>query len=129
MIEFTIPGPPVAKGRPRFASGKRGVIAFTPQKTKRYETLVKATAMEAMHRHGSAQFSGPVKVTISALFGHKTKQGWHTSRPDLDNIIKAVLDGLNEVVYADDAAVCCVVASKQYCDSGNEQVQVKVEHV
>lgn len=69
---------------------------------------------------------GPVKVTITAIFNHKTKTGWHVSRPDVDNIVKAILDGLNGIVYADDTQVAELVASKKYDDS-EERVEVLVE--
>jgi Holliday junction resolvase RusA-like endonuclease len=67
-----------------------------------------------------------VKVTIKAYFSHKKKTGWHVSRPDIDNIVKAILDGLNGVVFADDASVAQLVASKEY---GEERVEVQIENV
>jgi Holliday junction resolvase RusA-like endonuclease len=76
---------------------------------------------------GKTVLEGPVKVTITAYFSHKTKTGWHVSRPDLDNIIKAVLDALNGIVFDDDAAVCELVASKKYDD--NERVEVQASNV
>jgi Holliday junction resolvase RusA-like endonuclease len=67
-----------------------------------------------------------VKVTIKAYFSHKKKTGWHVSRPDIDNIVKAILDGLNGVVFADDASVAQLVSSKEY---GEERVEVQIENV
>jgi Holliday junction resolvase RusA-like endonuclease len=75
---------------------------------------------------GKAMLEGPVKVTITAYFAHKKKTGWHISRPDIDNVVKAILDGLNGVVFADDAVVAQLVASKHY---GEERVEVQVENV
>ena len=39
-----------------------------------------------------------------------------TTKPDIDNVIKAVLDGLNGVAYADDSQVVALSASKCYSD-------------
>ena len=125
MIELVIHGKPVGKARPRFGRNKKGgVVTFTPRETKLYEQGVKTLAQVAMF--GKEMFDGPVKVTIKAYFKHSKKTGWHISRPDLDNVIKAILDGLNGVVFHDDSAVCQIVATKEY---GEERVEVQVDHV
>jgi Holliday junction resolvase RusA-like endonuclease len=125
MINLVIYGKPVGKARPRFGRKKNGgVMTYTPRETKLYEQGVKTLAQVAMF--GKDMLEGPVKVTIKAYFQHKTKAGWHISRPDLDNIVKAILDGLNDTVFTDDAVVCQLVASKEY---GEERVEVQVENV
>jgi Holliday junction resolvase RusA-like endonuclease len=47
-ISFTIPGEPVAKGRAKFARRGNFVTTYTPDKTARYENLVKLAAQQAM---------------------------------------------------------------------------------
>ena len=47
----------------------------------------------------------------------------HTKKPDVDNIIKAVLDALNGVAYYDDSQVAQVFISKCYA----EQPKVIIE--
>jgi Holliday junction resolvase RusA-like endonuclease len=125
MIDLVIYGKPVGKARPRFGRNKKGgVVTYTPQETKLYEQGVQTLAQVAMF--GKSMLEGPVKVTIKAYFQHSKKTGWHISRPDLDNIVKAFLDGLNGTVFSDDAVVCQLVASKEY---GEERVEVQVENV
>lgn len=127
MIDAVIVGKPTSKGRPRFGRAKNGnMVAYTPFKTRKYEQEVKNLFQIAMF--GKAMLEGPVKVTITAFFNSKKKTGWHTSRPDLDNLIKAILDGMNGVVFEDDAAVAMLIASKKY-DSGEERVEVQIENV
>lgn len=126
MIDIVFHGTPIGKSRPRFGRTKAGgVVTYTPQKTRDYERALKSFAQVAMI--GKTVLEGPVKVTITAYFSHKTKTGWHVSRPDLDNIIKAVLDALNEVVFDDDAAVCELVATKKY--DNEERIEVQVVNV
>ena len=126
MIDIVFHGTPIGKSRPRFGRTKAGgVVTYTPQKTRDYERALKSFAQVAMI--GKTVLEGPVKVTITAYFSHKTKTGWHVSRPDLDNIIKAVLDALNEIVFDDDAAVCEIVASKKY--DNEERIEVQVVNV
>jgi len=125
MIDIVIHGKPVGKARPRFGRKKDGgAVTYTPRETKNYEQAVAALAQCAMM--GKTLMEGPLRVTICAYFQHKTKIGYHTSRPDLDNIIKIILDGLNGVVFKDDASVVSIVAMKQY---GEERVEVMVDHV
>jgi Holliday junction resolvase RusA-like endonuclease len=124
MIDLVIYGKPVGKARPRFSRRGNKVVTFTPRETQIYEQNVKSLAQVAML--GKAMLEGPVKVTITAYFAHKKKTGWHISRPDIDNVVKAILDGLNGVVFADDAVVAQLVASKHY---GEERVEVQVENV
>jgi Holliday junction resolvase RusA-like endonuclease len=124
MIDLVIHGKPVGKARPRFSRRGNKVVTFTPRETQIYEQNIKALAQVAML--GKAMLEGPVKVTITAYFSHKKKTGWHISRPDIDNVVKAVLDGLNGVVFADDAVVAQLVASKHY---GEERVEVQIENV
>ena len=126
MIDIVFHGTPIGKSRPRFGRTKAGsVVTYTPQKTRDYERALKSFAQVAMI--GKTMLEGPVKVTITAYFSHKTKTGWHVSRPDLDNIVKAVLDALNEVVFDDDAAVCELVAAKKY--DNEERIEVQVVNV
>ena len=129
MIDLVIYGKPVGKGRPRFGRTKSGApVTYTPEKTKQYEQEISTTAQCAMF--GKMMMEGPVKVGIHAFFHHKTKTGFHASRPDLDNVVKAVLDGLNGVVFKDDAAVAKISASKQYVnDEEQERVEVVVDNV
>ena len=132
-ITFTIPGEPVAKGRAKFARRGNFVTTYTPEKTARYENLVKLAAGQAMGQ--LAPIECAVSIVVRAYF--PIPKSWslkkqraaalgevmHTKRPDLDNVVKAVKDGSNEVVWKDDSQVVQVLASKSY---GNPRVEVEV---
>lgn len=125
MIDMVIYGTPIGKGRPRFGRGKDGkMVTYTPRKTKDYEQCIKTIAQIAMVNRTIIE--GPVKVVIHAFFNHKKKSGWHVSRPDLDNVIKAILDGLNGIVYVDDTQVAELTATKKYVKD-DERVEVMIE--
>lgn len=127
---FTIPGQPFAKQRAR--STRQGRM-YTPQETVSYERQVGVIAAQ----HFPKPLEGPVKLTIRATFG--TPQSWspkktaaklhrpHIQRPDLDNIVKAISDGLNRIAFADDGQVCAVNASKVW--GITPQVVVEIEAV
>ena len=46
----------------------------------------------------------------------------YPSRPDVDNIAKTVLDGMNGVVYEDDAQVTHLKVNKKYAQEGSVTV-------
>lgn len=134
-IKFTIPGEPVAKGRARFARRGNFVTTYTPEKTARYENLVKLAAQKAMAVAVEAPIECAVGLIICAYFS--VPRSWslkrqsaaesgevmHTKRPDLDNVIKSIKDGANCVVWNDDSQVVDIRASKRY---GTPRVEVEV---
>lgn len=132
MISFTIPGEPVAKGRARSFVRNGHVAHYTPEKTARYENLVKLAAQQAMN--GKPPIEGPITLSVSAYMPipqswSKKKQecpGAHTKRPDLDNIIKSIKDGLNGVAWHDDSQVTDIVASKSYYREPHVHVSVNL---
>jgi Holliday junction resolvase RusA-like endonuclease len=48
-----------------------------------------------------------------------------TGKPDLDNLEKAILDGMNKIVFRDDAVVCDVIKRKRYAETPRVQVIVR----
>ena len=107
MITFTIPGKPFGKQRPRFGNGR----TYTPKETVSFESTVRGYAMKAFDK----PIEGPVRLTVLATF--ETPKSWskkktadmihrhHTQKPDFDNIIKAIEDGMNRIAYIDDSQV------------------------
>lgn len=116
---ITIPGEPVAKGRPRFTKTGR---AYSPKKTANYEKLVQYH----IKAQGGKQAKGPIKATIKVF--KSVPKSWSkirkqqaldgeilpAVRPDLDNYIKAILDAANGLLFEDDNQVVDLVAYKRY---------------
>jgi Holliday junction resolvase RusA-like endonuclease len=118
MITFTIPGKPFGKQRPR-ATGRGGFARmYTPKETVSFERVVGQIALPLF----PAPITGPVRLTVFATFEpaaswSKKKRAQHlhrhhTQKPDTDNILKALKDGLNRIAWVDDSQVCEVVARK-----------------
>ena len=129
-----IPGKPKGKQRPRVVRGH----AFTPQQTKDYELMI-ANLYKAMH---GKMIDGYVRVEIYPLYlvpkkctkkkreQIERKEILPAVKPDIDNIIKIVLDGLNGVAYKDDKQVIEVKARKAYVfREQDEGVLVYVEEI
>lgn len=121
VAEFKIYGRAVPQARPRFAFG--GV--YQPRGSAEYQQRVKQAARDAMGEN--APLNCAVAIMLEEIRQHKIKRGWASVRPDLDNIIKALLDGMNGVIYQDDGQVCAIVAIKRYADAkAGEQPCVNV---
>jgi len=116
-VSFEISCKIVAKARPRLGRGGR---VYTPEKTVEYERMIAAAASKRFKK----PFAGPVAVAIEFYFeiakSHSTKKRLsmicqpHTQRPDVDNIVKSILDGLNGVAYTDDSLVFAISANKTW---------------
>lgn len=122
MVYFFVPGKVQGKARPRFSS--RSGTVYTPGKTKSYERQI-AEAYEAQH---GPCFEGSVMVVIEAVF--PIPKSWPRAKkaealagklppgkPDIDNILKVVLDGLNGIAYEDDKQVVLTQCKKVYADT------------
>ena len=138
MVIFMVEGNPIGKGRPRFAKRGKFVSTYTPTKTRDYESIIKDAAKQAM---GSSEpVETPVTVAIyitvpiPASYPKKRFKAClegserPCKKPDIDNIAKAYLDSMNQVVYKDDTQVISLHVTKVYGTVGMVEVMVQ-EHI
>lgn len=132
-MEFIVEGDPQGKARPRF-SRKSGTV-YTPAKTAKYEKEIRQSFLAA---GGKLIPDGSyVAVTVDAYFKipksyiKRKRLACEQSikrpdkKPDIDNILKVVLDALNKVAYEDDKQVIEVICRKWYSrSSGFLKVQI-----
>ncbi len=131
-IQFTVYGVPVGKARARFvrATGR----TYTPTKTRSFEALLREYAHGAMN--SAEPMQGPLRVTVEAVFPKAPSWSrkkadaaiWHTSKPDADNLVKC-LDGLNGVVWRDDAQIADARVTKKYSTDGSAWLRVVIEQM
>lgn len=124
IYEITVPGRPLAKARPRAFVTKAGTVGHYPEaRADAFETVVANAAAAVVPK----VLEGPVQVDIVAimprpkrLMRKADKPGfiWAPTRPDADNIRKAVLDGLQRTVLRDDATVVKGGTAKVYHEKG-----------
>ena len=136
----TIPGQPVAKGRPRFVRRGKGVVAFTPKATASWE-MDAAIVMGRAWGDRSMLIKG-CELTVVAIFTrpqrlictHKRAcqcdpgRVVHLSRPDLDNVAKCSADAIQRAgILRDDSTICALHAVKVYAAEGESPgVQVRL---
>ncbi|WP_131753700.1 RusA family crossover junction endodeoxyribonuclease [Burkholderia vietnamiensis] len=132
-VEFVVPGKPVAKGRPRFSRHNGIVRTHTPEESERYENLVKMAARAVMR--SSAPYAGPIRLIVN--IGLPIPASWSmkrqneaaagaigaTKKPDADNVVKALKDGMNGVVYVDDGQVVDLWVSKRYARTPGVRIE------
>lgn len=121
-LHIWLPGQPIGKGRPRFTRTGR---VYTPEKTRRYEHRLAATASNYMVMRDLDPTTKQCKMVIKAQF--QIPKSWtkakkaaaeayeiQPGKPDIDNIAKIVLDSFNGVVFEDDAQVYDLKVIKRY---------------
>lgn len=138
-IQLIIPGPPQGKGRPKVVKIAGFTRMATPAKTVAYEGLVAHEARIALA--GAPLLDGPLRVRMTlwcqqpksltkrerADIADGTKRP--TTKPDIDNVVKAVFDGCNAVLWRDDVQVVELTVSKHYTADAPRVVMIVEEFV
>jgi Holliday junction resolvase RusA-like endonuclease len=134
VIAFCVPGEPQGKGRPRATTINGMARLYTPKKTASYEGLVAHAAQQAMR--GAVPFDRPCRIELDVLCtvpaswsAKKRAQALAgairpTKKPDADNVLKAVCDGMNGVVWRDDVQVVEWSGRKLYAETPGVNVRV-----
>lgn len=126
-VKISIPGRPVPKGRPRIGYRGRSVILYTPPETENYEKSVARCGQSACQ----SPLAGPVEMEIAVYFNPQAKVSTRGGRrrtgilPNLDNCVKAIVDGLNKVAYADDRQVTRILAVRRFDTMERAEVVVR----
>lgn len=86
-----------------------GKLRFRSTEQRVYQNQVGWLAKIAMKKAGVRMLEGPVALGVRVFYPfpkiHTTDHRWKTSKPDMDNIIKNIKDGLNGIAWKDDAQV------------------------
>lgn len=129
-LTFSVLGEPVPQPRPRVSTRGGFARAYVPAKhpVHAYRQSLAAAARDA----GLSETGEPLNVVIDAVFGrpksHMRKSGVKADaprlpRPDVDNIAKAVLDALQDVI-GDDTLVTRLVVEKSYGQEARTTVRI-----
>lgn len=133
MYEFEMIGDPVGKARPRMNT--RTGRAYTPTNTKLYEYSLRQWFIREYPNFKPIE--SRVKVTIIAYFSvpkstSKKKEAEMLNqnispvkKPDIDNIIKIVLDAMNKFAFRDDTQVTELEIKKKY--DKTPRIYIKIE--
>jgi len=131
-VEFFLHGRPIPKQSARI--GKFG--GYQPKRIKDYADKVRVYCLQALSNNSWKVAERPVKVHMTFCFPWpsntkkvlKETRGWRIKRPDLDNLAKAILDGM-DALWLDDAQVSHLVVQKLNVPKGQEGVEIAVSYV
>jgi len=133
-IKIRVPGDPVAKGRPRATAIGGHARMYTPATTRAYEQRVAVAAREATAKappmDGALSVSIEITMQIPASWGRAKRADalaglvMPTGRPDLDNLVKALTDACNGIVWRDDAQIVRLMAEKRYGEQPGASISV-----
>jgi len=135
-LTFHVDINPVPKGRPRFSKVGGFMRSYTPKKTSDYETEVRTQAQAVMTRE---PLETPLAVylyfrlPIPRSHSKKRQEACLTGserpikKPDIDNLAKSVLDGLNGVVWHDDSQIVSLHLTKVYARNPGIDMLIREE--
>jgi len=125
-MKIVVMGEPVPKGRPRVMVRGKFPIIYTPKATREAEESFIAQAVK--YKLPGTPPEGPISIIIRFYKERpksKSKREIHwTSKPDLDNLVKLVLDALNKIFFKDDSQVVDITASKEYDSIPRTEVEI-----
>ncbi len=137
MIEFVVWGNVRGKGRPKFTRVGKYVRTYTDKETVSYENLVKLSYLEQSKIKYMEDEALSVSIKIFQQIPKSTSKKKANEmlmgvirpnkKPDPDNVIKAILDGLNGVAFRDDSQIVHLDCDKYY--SNEPRVEVKIWEV
>ena len=134
QIHFQVEGDPKGKGRPRFSRAGKFTRVYTDKQTLDYEAVIKFFAAQAM---GSTDLL-ETPVSVFLYIRHAVPQSYSKKRteaclsgleqpckkPDIDNIVKTFLDGMNGAIFKDDTQVVDLHVKKVYSSVPGVDVMV-----
>lgn len=133
-MKLVIPGEPVPQGRPRSSIKGGRVHVRDTDKSRDYKNLV---SWSAKSQYKGKPLEKELKVFIDIYRPNQKKvsnkqrilrEKGHVRpivRPDIDNYIKSVFDGLDGIVWIDDAQVVSLVAEKFYSDNPRVEIDIR----
>jgi crossover junction endodeoxyribonuclease RusA len=132
-VRFKVYGVPVPQGSLRaFNAGGRAVIsqggsAEGRRKLADWRQAIGEEARRALP-DDAPLLDGPVYVTVSFLLPKPKSAPKHlrhcTKKPDLDRLLRALLDAITGVLIVDDAQVVSITAAKSYAIESRPHAEV-----
>lgn len=123
-LEVLIPGEPIGQGRPRFARRGKFVTAYDPPKSRTWKADARSAMMAALEHPARLPFPAGVLLTVEVCAVFSRPAGSYSkrspkgrepkiTRPDTENVVKAVLDAGTGTLWHDDSQVWHLTARKE----------------
>jgi Holliday junction resolvase RusA-like endonuclease len=125
IYDIFIQGQP--KAQPRTRKGKYGNI-YNPDAADGWKKTIQGYFLQKR----KDTILGPVSLDVDFFFySEKHKEGPHTIKPDIDNLMKAVMDSIKDIaIYKDDCQVCIKEVTKFWTnDKEREGMRILVSEI
>src|SRR5574343_1602814 len=121
--EFWISTIPSGQQRPRFYRRGNFVGTYDAKESKGYKLDIKYQVMDAH----PIKMQGPLTMTVDFMMprpkAHYNAKGlkkdaphYHEKKPDIDNLIKALLDSVSGILFDNDSQISVLLATKKYSE-------------
>lgn len=143
-IKIFVPGIPATAGsKTGFYNKKLGRVIMAPA-NKRQKPWMSHVQACALDHYSGPPITGPVALTLifsmprpKSHFGtgknaEKLKEAspqYHTKKPDLTKLLRAVEDALTGIMWKDDSQVCEFSCLKEYVENGYPGVEVTIKRI
>jgi Holliday junction resolvase RusA-like endonuclease len=121
---------PVAKGRPRSTIQGGKIWTYNPDRTQVAEETIRAFLSE--YKETIFPQHAPLKLTVTF---YRTKSKWLPKRetlpfrrPDLDNLLKLLLDAINHILIPDDAQITSIETKKRWSTKSYGYIELTLEN-
>lgn len=140
MLRLTVYGKAVPQGRPRFARIGAFVRPYDPKESRDYKQMVKDAVVRELKINHPDFKPYEHSVYVGMIFYRSIPKSFSkkkfaeavagtlrpTSKPDLDNTAKSILDALTGITWKDDAVISDLHLKKRYTD-GMERVELLIK--
>lgn len=135
-MKLVINEPPIPQSRPRFDS--RNKRAYEKSNIKSYKQRIGYAARKEFKKpierdiplEINMKFYMPIPQYLSKIKKNRLmlekEVKYVTKKPDIDNLLKAILDGLNGIAYFDDGQVVKLSVEKVYSFNPRTEIEIKV---
>jgi crossover junction endodeoxyribonuclease RusA len=131
MIVFEVEGTPRPQGSKRHVG--RGIMVESSKYVAEWRSWVRLRAANAFK--GLHPLVGAVQVNVAFCFdrpqSHSTTKGvrsnaptYKVTKPDIDKLLRAVLDAMTGVCFADDSQVVVIYCTKKFSRAAVTKVEV-----
>jgi crossover junction endodeoxyribonuclease RusA len=128
-VKFTVYGKPQPQGSVRafMPKGARFPVVTSDNKAlKSWRQEIASVAMVEMN--GTAMHTGPMHVMASFMFARPNSLPKRitrkTTKPDVDKLLRGLLDAMTGIVFRDDAQIIVASISKQFGEPERTEVEI-----
>ena len=135
-IKFAIDGPVQAQQRPRFSRQNGHVRTYDDKKSRNYKAHVQKCAARyapeqlidsaielhvVIYRPLTSDIKRSKVQTAKALNGERKP----VKKPDIENLVKGIMDGCTGVLWVDDSLITKLVAEKVFGEEERAEITIK----